>query len=430
MSAHSEPRRVRLKLLLEEPLAYGANEPATDDNADDPRYIRITDITSNGELRDDTRRSLDTAKAAPYLLRDDDLLLARSGATVGKAFRYRSHWGKACYAGYLIRARVDSSRLDPTLLHYFTESSPYWQYVKGTEIQSTIQNVSAERYANLPVPVPPIEDQPRIADFLDRETAKIDALIAKQEQLIATLQEDRIATITHAVTRGLRQDTDTRESGVQWIGRVPAHWVVDRLKWSVESSKNGYWGAEPEGAEGIRCIRVADFDRPRLSIHDNNVTYRAYTSAEFEGAGLRAGDLLLEKSGGGEKSPVGFVAIYESEKPAVCSNFIARLRVAKNQMPRYWLYVHAWLYARRLTAPSIKQNTGIQNLDEKSYLDTLVSYPPLSEQAEIVEHLDIRCRQIDSTIAHAAELVARLHEFRSALITDAVTGTINVREMV
>ncbi|WP_206474203.1 restriction endonuclease subunit S [Dietzia sp. KRD202] len=274
-------------------------------------------------------------------------------------------------------------------------------------------------------------EQERIARFLDRETTKIDALIGKQEKLIATLREDRAATITHAVTKGLDRNVELRDSEVQWMGSVPAHWLVDRIKHSVDSARNGIWGAEPDGgSEDIRCVRVADFDRPRLAIHDRDVTFRRVTSSERQGRILRRGDLILEKSGGGDKSPVGFVVIYDEDAPAVCSNFVARIQLSPNQDPKFWTYVHHCLYQSRLTYPSIKQNTGIQNLDQQSYFNERVGFPPFDEQREIADFLDSQCARIDSLIGKSTEMIETLREYRSALITDAVTGKIDVREAV
>jgi len=269
------------------------------------------------------------------------------------------------------------------------------------------------------------------AKFLDIESAKIDALINKQKQLIATLREDRAATITQAVTKGLDSQVELRESGVRWMGAIPAHWFVDRIKNSVESARNGVWGAEPDGgSEDIRCVRVADFDRPQLAIHDRTITHRKVTSSERSGRTLQRGDLLLEKSGGGDKNPVGFVVLYEKDEPAICSNFVARVRLAPNQNPKFWTYVHHCLYQSRLTYPSIKQNTGIQNLDQQSYFNERVGFPPFAEQSEIVEFIDSRCSRIDALIDKSTEMIEILREYRSALITNAVTGKIDVREAV
>ena len=107
----------RLKSLVEEPLKYGANESAELDDRTLPRFVRITDIDDDGGLRDETFKSLPAEVAEPYLLKEGDVLLARSGATVGKSFIYSNEWGTACFAGYLIRARLRDSHCMPTWLY-------------------------------------------------------------------------------------------------------------------------------------------------------------------------------------------------------------------------------------------------------------------------------------------------------------------------
>jgi restriction endonuclease S subunit len=186
--------------VVSEPLKYGANEASEFDDPTLPRYIRITDVDPDGRLRDKTFKSIPEEVARPYLLREGDLLLARSGATVGKSFYYEPSWGRAAYAGYLIRARFNPTKTMPRFVTYFTNSHQYWQWLSFSFIQATIQNVSAEKYANLMIPVPPFEEQRRIVAFLDRETARIDALIEKINNSIDLLREYRTALISAAVT--------------------------------------------------------------------------------------------------------------------------------------------------------------------------------------------------------------------------------------
>ena len=190
----------RLKFILAAPLKYGANEAAELDDPDLPRYVRITDIDENDGLREETFKSLPSKVAAEYLLRRGDLLFARSGATSGKTFLYRTNWGACAYAGYLIRARIDEEKAVPEFVRHFTASTCYWQWLSSAFIQATIQNVSAERYASLWVPLPPVREQAVSADFLNREAAKIDSMVAKIETAIERLQEYRTALITAAVT--------------------------------------------------------------------------------------------------------------------------------------------------------------------------------------------------------------------------------------
>ena len=145
---------LRLKFIASEPLSYGANAAAEFDEPEWPRFVRITDVDELGRLRDETFRSLPPEVAQGFLLQSNDILLARSGATVGKSFIYKASWGVACYAGYLIRVRIEN-KYDARYFYWFLNSTSYWEWVRSTFIQSTIQNINAVRYANLHVPHPP-----------------------------------------------------------------------------------------------------------------------------------------------------------------------------------------------------------------------------------------------------------------------------------
>jgi restriction endonuclease S subunit len=190
----------RLKYLVSTPLQYGASEASGQLEEGDPRFIRITDIRENGTLRDDSFCSLPVEIAKSFMLEDGDLLFARSGATVGKSFMYRNEFGPACFAGYLIRANINKKKANPVFISYFTNSSFYWEWLASSSIQSTIQNVNAEKYNSLSIPLPPLSEQRAIAKYLDAETAKIDTLIAKARRAIELMREHRSALIASAVT--------------------------------------------------------------------------------------------------------------------------------------------------------------------------------------------------------------------------------------
>jgi len=195
--AHWESRRFRF--LLSAPFKYGANEPAELENPDFPRYIRISDVREDGTLRSNTFRSLPPEVAEPYLLQEGDILLARSGATVGKSFKYEQSWGVAAYAGYLIRARLSDDIL-ADYVKFFLHSLSYWQWIEGSFIQSTIQNVSAEKYANLWMPVPSLKEQAEIVAVISEGITEIDKSRELVQRAIDQLTEYRAAIITKAVT--------------------------------------------------------------------------------------------------------------------------------------------------------------------------------------------------------------------------------------
>jgi type I restriction enzyme, S subunit len=210
-------------------------------------------------------------------------------------------------------------------------------------------------------------------------------------------------------------------TGIPWLGSVPDHWKIDRLRWSIESARNGVWGSEPDGDNDIPCVRVTDFDRVAFRVGDNIPTQRSVTTSERRGRVLNKGDLLLEKSGGGELQPVGAVAIFDSTLPAICSNFLARLVPASNCDSRYLSYLHAHLYSARVNIRSIKQTTGIQNLDAYSYFCERVPFPPLDEQQTIAAFLDRETAHNDRLIAAKERLIGLLQEKRAALVERAVS---------
>jgi type I restriction enzyme S subunit len=213
-----------------------------------------------------------------------------------------------------------------------------------------------------------------------------------------------------------------KDSEVEWLGKVPSHWRVDRLKASIQTCRNGIWGEEALGDENdIPCVRVADFDRRRLRVELSEPTVRNVTEKERVGRVLRKGDLLLEKSGGGENQPVGCVVLYDDARPAVCSNFVARMVAATGQDSSYWRYVHAAAYAVRLTVGSINQTSGLQNLDQDRYFNEYAAFPPQAEQAAIAAFLDREAGKIDTLVEEQRRLIELLKEKRQALISRAVT---------
>ena len=217
-----------------------------------------------------------------------------------------------------------------------------------------------------------------------------------------------------------------KSSGAEWLGQVPEHWKIDRLKRSVLSVKNGTWGEDAKGDRSdIPCVRVADFNRERLCVSPDIPTIRNVSERERRGRMLKRGNLLLEKSGGGELQPVGAVALYDSDAPAVCSNFVAVVALADGMVPSFWRYLHAAAYSVRLNARSIKQTSGIQNLDQQQYFDEVAPFPPVHEQGLIAKFLDVETSKIDALIAEQERLIELLKEKRQAVISHGVTKGVN-----
>jgi type I restriction enzyme S subunit len=195
------------------------------------------------------------------------------------------------------------------------------------------------------------------------------------------------------------------------------------LKYAVAASKGGVWGSEPDGSgDTIWCIRVADFDRKALRVSSVEKTFRNVSPSERYGRMLSEGMLILEKSGGGDKSPVGAAVLFEGSEQAVSSNFTNIIKLRTGMFPSFWIYVLEALYVSGQTWKSIKQTSGIQNLDFENYLNELVPFPPFQEQVEICDRLESHLRKIFRTQNELDRIKNALKERRASLIATAVTG--------
>jgi type I restriction enzyme S subunit len=197
---------IRLKYLCKSKLMYGANESADFEDPSQPRYIRITDFGDDGKLKDDTFKSLPYEKAESYLLEDGDVLFARSGATVGKTFQFKNYNGLACFAGYLIKASPNEEMMLSDFIYFYTKSRVYENWKNSIFNQATIQNIGADKYNDLLISLPSIQEQRSIATYLNDKTSQIDTLIEKKQQMIELLKEERAAIINQAVTKGINPD--------------------------------------------------------------------------------------------------------------------------------------------------------------------------------------------------------------------------------
>ena len=190
----------KMKYVISEPLQYGANEAGDDYKEDYPRYIRITDITEENSLKDDGKLSLSPDIAKPYLLKDGDLLFARSGATVGKTFYYTSNYGTCAFAGYLIKARFNQDKMNPKFVYYTTLGIGYENWKNTVFTQATIQNIGADKYAQLYITVPSMKEQNEIIAYLDTQCKAIDDVIHSKYQQLSTIQQHKKSLIYEYVT--------------------------------------------------------------------------------------------------------------------------------------------------------------------------------------------------------------------------------------
>ena len=408
----------RLKFMLSEKLKYGANESAESDEPEQPRYIRITDIDEQGNLKDDTFKSLEFEKAKDYLLNVNDILLARSGATVGKSFLYKENLKNfACYAGYLIRARLDQKKFNANFVNYYFQSTGYWDWIKSVNIQATIQNVSAEKYNDFVLSVPTLIEQTAIAHYLDTKLGEIDALIDKQQTLIEKLAEQRTAVITHAVTKGLNPAAPMKNSGVEWLGDVPAHWEMKAIKRVVKEHAGNGFPIELQGNNGdVPFLKVSDLNKGGKLLEDfaNSVTRNIIYEMKWNI--VPKFSLVTAKIGEALKKNHRKII---SQDSIIDNNCIAFECLGINLDYHYYLSLiidFDWF-----------ENGGtVPSFSVQKYKNQKICIPSLEEQAAIADYLDQETAKIDRLCDTVNQTIGRLKEYRTALITQAVTGKIKV----
>ncbi len=212
-----------------------------------------------------------------------------------------------------------------------------------------------------------------------------------------------------------------KPSGTDWLGNIPDNWEAKRLRYFFDYHAGGVWGDEEKGDQNdLICLRVADFDFDHFGLSNNDLTTRNIPENQHSRI-LEKGDILLEKSGGGEKQSVGRAVSFDSNDRAVCSNFIEKLTPLKVHNSKYISYLMGALYFGTINVRSIKQTTGIQNLDIYAYFSEVVPFPEKAIQKSIADFLDHETTKIDEMVAKKQKMIDLLKEKRQALITHAVT---------
>ena len=225
---------------------------------------------------------------------------------------------------------------------------------------------------------------------------------------------------------------EMKDSGIEWVGAIPVEWKCNSIRNLMISRDGGAWGSEPENeSEGTICLRIADFDYTKGRFKKckiEQLTRRQYTAAQIKKLMLKKGDILVEKSGGGEKTPVGRAVYYDGEYGDVLyANFMERLRFNCLYVNPIWMtyWLRSW-YECKGSPYYINQTTGIQNINlslmlakEKAY------YPDLVLQEKIIEFLDAKCAEIDALTADIQTQIDTLEQYKRSVITEAVTKGLN-----
>ena len=287
--------------------------------------------------------------------------------------------------------------------------------------------IRMDQWRSLVVPLPPHQEQQAIVAFLDRETAKIDALVARKERLIELLQEKRTALITRAVARGLDPNVPMKHSGVEWLGEIPAHWEVRPLKTMCGLQTGLTLGKRYDG-EAMTTrpyLRVANVQDGYLALDDiAEIEVPVRDVLRFE---LRTGDVLMTE--GGDNDKLGRGHVWE-EQLAQClhQNHIFAVRPRRSALTSHFLaLVMSSAYGRAYFTATSKQSTNLASTNSTKLRNLSIPLPGLDDQIEITRWTDRESTRIDTLVIKVREAIDHLREIRTALISAAVTGKIDVR---
>ena len=315
--------------------------------------------------------------------------------------------------------------VDPKFLQQFIASHQNALLNLWRKQGATVQSLDSDAMAETEFPIPPIEKQRDIADFLDSRTARIDALVEKQERLLNLLDEKSQAVITQAVMRGLDSTVETKSTDVEWLEDIPEHWSSGRLKHLVEPHSPITYGivqAGPDIEDGVPYIRTSDMSGEQLP-RDGYKRTSVEIDEQYSRSQVHPGDLVLAI-----RATVGKVLMVPDYLPhANLTQGTARIRPGERMNGNYLNYLLSSSLAEQ-RFHSLSKGATFQEITLGMVRDFSVPVPPLEEQKEITEHIQSDNSQINHLLPKTRRTIDLLKEKRQALITAAVTGQIDVTE--
>lgn len=360
------------------------------------------------------------SKASQYLHDGESVLLGRKG-TIDKPLYINGRFWTVDTMFYTEVAKGTSAKF----LYYYALTIPFEFYSTSTALPSMTQG----DLLNHPAAIPSNFEQTQIARFLDHETARIDALIEEQQRLIELLKEKRQSVISHAVTKGLDPTVPMKDSGVEWLGEVPAHWVVCATRRVIRFIEQG-WSPEcesyPAEEDGWGVLKAGCVNRGFFDASENKTLPSSLNPIpEYE---VRAGDILMSRASGSPELVGSTALLGQVRERLMLSDKIFRIHLEEKVSNQFFVWVMNAQFMRSQIEQALSGGNGLaNNLPQSSLLAFWLAIPPEHEQCAIAELINEQTGRIDELIVEGDVAVELLQERRSALISAAVTGKIDVR---
>jgi type I restriction enzyme, S subunit len=394
--------------------------------------IRYGDLyTTHNNFIEHARTHLTPERAQDYTqIEYGDVLFAASGETIEEIGKSAVNLLKGARCGGDLVILRPTEPTVARFLGYATDAAPVAAQKSLAGRGTTVKHIYPDELREVVIAVPPLHEQQAIADFLDRETARLDALVAAKQRVLELLTEKRKAIISTAVTRGLDPKAKLRDSGIPWLGEIPADWHLYRLKFLLTHIEQG-WSPEcyaiPALEDEWGVMRAGCCNGGGFNELDNKaLPIVLEPRPELE---VRSGDVLMCRASG---SPdlIGSVAMVPANvrQKLLLSDKIYRLVIDDRRTLSSFLALSLnSLSARWQISSAISGASGLaKNIAQSDVTELLMPTPPLDEQRRIVKHISRETSNLDSIRAATELTIALLKERRSALIAAAVTGQIEL----
>jgi type I restriction enzyme, S subunit len=326
-----------------------------------------------------------------------------------------------CSTGFNV-VQPAEHKLLPKFAYYALISEGARQYFEATAKGVGYPAVDDKDFASFAVRLPPLPEQQRIAAYLDASCAAIDAAVAAKRRQLETLDAIRKAIITKAVTVGIGPSEDMRSSGIEWIGDIPRHWKVEKLKYLTSMIVDGTHVTPTYVPEGVPFLRVTDIQDDNIDL--GNVKYISPEEHQLlrKRAKARPGDILLSKNG-----TIGIVKVVNWDWEFSFFVSLCLLRPDKRLNAYYFSYFFESSVVDQQLFESSKK-TSVTNLHLVKIRELLICVPPPNEQSRIVQHLQSRCAEVRRIVANIESQIATLTAYRKSLIHECVTGQRRITE--
>lgn len=383
--------------------------------------IRIGDI-KDSIVFSETKKIKEEENLSNFTLKRGDVLLAMTGATIGKTAVF--NFDDKAYLNQRVGA-MRSDKLDKRFLYSITESNFFKKYIDLMCYGGAQENISKTDIDNFAISVPCISEQKKIAEFLDAKVGDIDSLVSKLEQQLKLIDEQRNSLITETVCKGLDPKAPMKDSGIEWLGKIPTHWNIKRLKYlsTINPPKSelaekdlevSFLPMEKVFVDGTYSLdetkNIADVYNGFTYFKNKDVLLAKITPCFQNGKGCLIDNLL---------NGIGFGT----------TEFIV-FRTNTYLLPQYMYFITKIYAFMNIGKNEMRGVAGQQRVSNEFISNFKLGVPPITEQKEIVSYLDKKLLKIDALKSKTIKQIELLKEYKTSLITNVVTGKIDVRDEV